>query len=607
MHLERLIRRSIMILALVSGTVVLATGNQPGRAERLESAEGFFIPTPSHPANPPLFGVINDEGNHYNDLWNRGVRATTFEFQWKRYEPQEGVYDSSYISHMQGVLTQLNNQGWNIQLIPGFHYTPDWVFNNYPGMQYINQYGQAFNPDPITAGDFRVINAIFNPQARSLIQTYLARIFQDFDQSNPAYQFDSVRIGGGVQGELRYPPANWDGKTNSFWAFDAAAQDTNRSGIPASVIGWRPGLDPNPGSQEVGQWIVNAGFELSHPYYDTFGWSPDEEVTAWIRDGEGHSGSRGLRLTINEPNRIHQFVRVAPGTLYEAGAWLKARIPGSQARLFLIQYDENQQIIAGAPFLKLESDTNTWNLVSGSLTTSANTGYLKVELDGDRSGDYWFDDVWLSKSGDTLTQPRSIDIPTAFYDWYVQKLIDYQNWQIAEIRKHFSGSLDLVVAGKGVNQNQITDALTNDLTGNGWSELGSGLYAGTDYQRIFSGTQATGEISIYLTGVEVPDRADVDDLSPHQNEWSAARWLAQLARRHGWTIWGENTGGNNRSQMELSLERMLGNGFTGLMWSFESELYSGTGGFATAQDYEEMIFRYTNLAKTYLPVTMANH
>jgi hypothetical protein len=62
-----------------------------------------FIETAvAHPvtASNYLFGVINDDGDHYDDQWARGVRATTFEFQWKKYEPQEGVYDQSYINHM---------------------------------------------------------------------------------------------------------------------------------------------------------------------------------------------------------------------------------------------------------------------------------------------------------------------------------------------------------------------------------------------------------------------------------------------------------------------------------------------------------------------------
>jgi hypothetical protein len=37
--------------------------------------------------SPYLFGVLNDEGKHYADERERGVRATTFELQWRLYEP----------------------------------------------------------------------------------------------------------------------------------------------------------------------------------------------------------------------------------------------------------------------------------------------------------------------------------------------------------------------------------------------------------------------------------------------------------------------------------------------------------------------------------------
>ncbi|HZD58653.1 MAG TPA: beta-galactosidase, partial [Anaerolineales bacterium] len=145
-----------------------------------------------------LFGVINDDGQHYQDEWRRGVRATTLELHWNQYEPQEGVYDQGYINHMKQVLAQLNAQGWFVQLVPGYQYAPDWVFTNYPDMHYINQYSDKYDPDPATSGSYRVINAPFNPHARDLISNYLARVFQDFGPDS----FSSVRVGGGVQGEL---------------------------------------------------------------------------------------------------------------------------------------------------------------------------------------------------------------------------------------------------------------------------------------------------------------------------------------------------------------------------------------------------------------------
>ena len=75
--------------------------------------------------------------------------------------------------------------------------------------------GERYDPDPNSQACNRVINAPFNPQARTLISRYLARVFQDFIQANAAYQFDAIRVGGGVLGELRYPPPNWNGHADA--------------------------------------------------------------------------------------------------------------------------------------------------------------------------------------------------------------------------------------------------------------------------------------------------------------------------------------------------------------------------------------------------------
>ena len=106
-----------------------------------------------------------------------------------------------------------------------------------------------------------------------------------------------------------------------------------------------------------------------------------------------------------------------------------------------------------------------------------------MELDGHQPGTYFFDDLWLEQEGETNHQDRDTGVPLAFYDWYVGALTGYQNWQIVEIRRHYSGQLDVLYAGKGLRSNQVTDALTNDLQGDGWSEGSSALYAAAAYDR----------------------------------------------------------------------------------------------------------------------------
>lgn len=591
---SRLKRRLLPIAAIVIGVVWPAT-------EPIAAGMG------DHASVPPafLFGVINDEGQprHYADEWAHGVRATTLELQWKLYEPEEGVYDADYVAHLKGVMRDLKAQGWYVQLVPGYHYAPDWVYANHPDVYYVNQYGEAYDPDPIDAGAFRVINAPFNPQARALISGYIVRIFTDFDQSDPGLRFDSVRIGGGVLGELRYPNGEWNGHTNAFWGFDATAQDPLLSGIPDSVIGWRPGLDANPGTVGRGQLIVNPDFEDALPHHPVLGWSFDDEVSYQRVSSGVHSGNYAMELTLRTANRIHQYVRVVPNTTYELRAWLKSADGVGRARAFLTQYDAAAVPVSGTDQVKLESNATTWVAQTAALTTADAARYLKVELDGDRVGTFQFDDLSLKRAGELDDRSRDIAVPAEFYDWYVQALTNYQNWQITEIRSYFDGQLDVLYAGKGVRSSQVTDALTNDLIGDGWSENTSALYGGAAYERHVAGLTTTRGVALYVTGIDEPGTRDVSDGSPYPRDWSAARWIAYLARSRGLPVWGENSGQNDAAELWLAAARMHANGFAGLMWGFESELYAdpNPNGYATIDDYEVVTSFYSDLKWTYLP------
>ena len=590
------------VIGLVTLAVVVVTRWQPA-SSAVQALGARAIAPLAKPVAPEvsfLFGIINDDGLHYQDEWSRGVRATTFELQWRLYEPQPGMYDTDYINHMQGILNNLKAAGWTVQLVPGYHYVPGWVFDQHPDMYYVNQYGDAYSPDPMQEASRRVINAPFNSQARALIAGYLAQLFQDFD---PAL-FDSIRVGGSVQGELRFPPPDWNGRSNSYWAFDGHAQNPAESGIPATVIGWRPGLDQNPGSVNRGQMLVNPGFEQTHSYYPVPAWSPDDEVSAQPVASGAHSGDRALQLQITTPHRAHQFVRVDGNTTYELSAWLRTTDPASQARLFANQYNANHQLVSGAPWAKLESNATTWAQAAGSLITAADTRFLKIELDGDRPGTYYFDDLFLSRQNPPNNLNRDIDVPLAFYDWYVDTLTAYQNWQIDQLRLYFSGQLDVLFAGKGVRANQVTAALTNDLWGDGWSEDSRALYSAGTYDRHVDGLSSTNSVTLYLTGIETPPPDQVDDSSPFPGRWSAARWISFLAQQRGLSTWGENGGQNNLAEMQLSFERMFQNNFLGLMWAFESELYASPNpnGYASIDSYSGLIQQYSDLDETFLPL-----
>jgi hypothetical protein len=552
-----------------------------------------------------LFGVLNDDGLHYEDEWQHGVRATNLELHWDRYEPSEGDFDWQYINHLRQIMVFLKTQGWYVQLVPGYHYIPEWVFAQHPDFYLINQYGEVYHPDPLLENDKKAMNTPFNPQARALVANYLEHLLTvSFPQDDPDYRFDSIRIGGGLQGELRYPPKDWNGHTNSYWAFDASAQNPDISRIPENVVGWRPGIDPNPGTPGHGQLIVNPGFEDTHAYYPVYGWSPDDEVAATFDPQSPHSGNNALKISIESPHRVHQFVRVEPDSGYVVSAWLRSYDGIGQARLFLTQYDSNSDLIQASPFVKLESAATSWEYAEATLQTSASTRFLKVEVDGDRAGSYAFDDLQLKQVGETDQRSREISIPTAFYDWYIEKLTDFQNWQINEIRKYSDGQLDILYAGKGIQSKQIMGALTNDMAGDGWSEGLSALYAGTDFLRHVMGLTAQDGIALFVTGIDVESPDQVDDSSSSAGEWSAAHWIAHLGSSYGFPVWGENSGQDPVDKMWLSAQRMHENNFIGMMWGFEAELYAdpNPNEYATIADYERVISFYNNLQLSFLPI-----
>jgi hypothetical protein len=185
----------------------------------------------------------------------------------------------------------------------------------------------------------------------------------------------------------------------------------------------------------------------------------------------------------------------------------------------------------------------------------------------------------------------------------VTALTNYQNWQIAEIRKHYSGQLDVLYAGKGLRLNHVTDALTNDLRGDGWSEETSALYSAALYERHVAGLSTTEKMALYLTGIDEPPADKVDDASPYPGDWSAARWFAHLAAARGLRAWAENSGQDDAAKLELSARRMHADGFLGLMWAFESELYAdpNPNGYATIGEYEKVMALYSALQRIWLP------
>jgi hypothetical protein len=242
---KMLLRNSIIALLLLSGilsvlmntyfsrSLIPATGEQrcpllPGFSFGSQQAER--LPALSSSAEY-CWALIGNQPDKLDQEYNAGIRYKTFSLSWKRLVPSEGVPDKNYIARKQEELRQLYQRGFGVILILGYHDIPAWIHDQYEDSHYINQYGDIYvNQDD--AGD---ANLVFNPALRNLTAEYIQSVFAQFGT-----QFVAVRVGGGRYGELTYPPAVYQGRSNCYWAFDRNAK------AKSPVQGWRPGdASPN--------------------------------------------------------------------------------------------------------------------------------------------------------------------------------------------------------------------------------------------------------------------------------------------------------------------------------------------------------------------------
>lgn len=193
----------------------------------------------------PMWALIGNDGTHLAEESAAGINTKLFRLSWREYFPAENAASANYIARKRAELTALRTAGFAVILTLGYHDTPAWVHKNYANSYYVNQSGQPYVGDAIDSGD---ANIVFNPSLRSLVDSYIARIFTDFGTD-----FVAVRLGGGRNGELTYPPAVWNGNSNNYWGYDANA----RSSSP--VPNWRPGKPSSSGeAQRFLNWYLDA-------------------------------------------------------------------------------------------------------------------------------------------------------------------------------------------------------------------------------------------------------------------------------------------------------------------------------------------------------------
>jgi hypothetical protein len=218
-----------------------------------------------------------------------------------------------------------------------------------------------------------------------------------------------------------------------------------------------------------------------------------------------------------------------------------------------------------------------------------------------RSNCYWaFDKNALSKSPTPNWRPGNPSPASEakkFLDYYLNALVDFQNWQIQTVRKSYSGPIMMLYPSWGMRPGDDEAAINVNLNGSTSAEQNGEVQRGFDFARQIN---AIIDRNIVITTTWLDADNSADNL-PDIRYWSPIKYLAYLANRHSpaLPLFGENTGQGFRADLIQSAEQMKKYGLLGMAWYNESELFSGQ--YATLDDYRKIIVKYNNPFRFYLP------
>lgn len=181
-----------------------------------------------------------------------------------------------------------------------------------------------------------------------------------------------------------------------------------------------------------------------------------------------------------------------------------------------------------------------------------------------------------------------------FAEWYLDALKNFQDWQIATVRRDYAGRICLLYGSWGLRPGWLEGAIEGDLSGATSAERNGEVQQGYDWARMIAAVRDPKAI-VYCTWLDgtIENRDIADDESKDAARWSPAHWQASLARANplDLPVWGENTGHNNREAMRITFDRIRQDRLMGVMWAFDGELFAepATGKFATLEDFGGMI------------------
>ncbi|MBX3229427.1 MAG: hypothetical protein KIT84_17585 [Labilithrix sp.] len=180
------------------------------------------------------FGTLLSISSFAADEMKAGITTAMLEVRWGVAEPEEGRFDTQYLTQMASVMDKHRKAGRSITLGVVLHDTPRWVLA-LPNGRYVDDLGNTSDR----------ANFVFNQRVRDAAE----RFIREMVKTIPLAGIDRLRVASGGSGEVLYPGGG------TYWAFDRNAQ--NGPDLPPTMAknplpGWKPGNGATP--QEVRSW-----------------------------------------------------------------------------------------------------------------------------------------------------------------------------------------------------------------------------------------------------------------------------------------------------------------------------------------------------------------
>jgi hypothetical protein len=358
------------------------------------------------------------------------------------------------------------------------------------------------------------------------------------------------------------------------------------------------GTDPDRAADEVRAGVRVAMMELSWAAYEPANGRFDDTYGRQARGRLDRLRSAGLQVTLGLG-------------LHFTPAWVQA-LPDSRfvdqhgttsAEVNLV-FNQKLRLAAEKYLARVNQDLDLSTFWAIRLTSGGLSEVLYPA-----GGSFWAFDrnaqngpdlpPGMARNPEVGWRPGDRALPAArvrrWADWYVHGLDDVVRWQIRTLDSFgFRGYYQLLTPGSGTRPDrydtEIAAFLPDGVTGVGavWHRF----YADLALDRVVA-----RRVVAYVSSMA--DRSGGDDsctgrdtalpvTDPALDSWSAARWVARLARAGGFRVNGENPGwnqpptlnahytdGGSNGMMTAAVRQAVSCGFQGMYWAHDENLWHG--------------------------------